>query len=121
MRTLTVGTRNYTVVDVLDEPTEDGACHEYQIKTKTKTAEEGAKLLALIKFQNGPIKEAGVNGVHHEDLLAIIVDRLQGFQNGRFRCRENAIALTKIEEALYWLGHRTRERENRGVEGTHTT
>ena len=71
-----------------------------------------------MNFQNGPIKEAGVNGVMNEDLIAIVIDRMQGFQNGDFKCRENALALTKLEEALMWLRKRTQDREDRGVEGT---
>lgn len=39
--------------------------------------------------------------------------------NGEFKCRENACAITKIEEALLWLRKRTMGRENRSVEGTH--
>ena len=44
---------------------------------------------------------------------------LNGFQNSDYKCRENAIAITKLEEALMWLRKRTMARENRGVEGTH--
>jgi hypothetical protein len=72
----------------------------------------------LIKFQRGPIKEVGVNGVSNEALLAILIDRMRGFQSGPFACRENACALTKLEEALHWLHSRTRSRVARGVEGT---
>ena len=32
---------------------------------------------------------------------------------------ENALAITKLQEAMLWLGERTREREQRQVEGTH--
>ncbi|MCC6800437.1 MAG: hypothetical protein IT325_09980 [Anaerolineae bacterium] len=74
---------------------------------------------ARILFQNGPIAEAGVNGVTHEALIAIVIDRLQAFQKGPFACRENALALTKLEEAQHWLHHRTRARMARQVEGTH--
>jgi hypothetical protein len=46
-----------------------------------------------------------------------VIDRLRGFQSGDFRNRENALALTKIEEALLWLHKRTKDRLERGVEG----
>lgn len=75
-------------------------------------------LLAKIHFQEGPIKECGVNGVMNEDLLVMVIRRLEGFQNSEFKCRENACAITKLEEALMWLRKRTMGRENRGVEGT---
>lgn len=77
-------------------------------------------VLASIHFQEGPVKEAGINGVMNEDLIAMVICRLEHFQNSDFRCRENALAITKLEEALLWLGKRTTGRENRGVEGTPT-
>lgn len=44
------------------------------------------------------------NGLTNEVLLAIVKDRLECSQRGAHRCREDALALTKIEEALHWLG-----------------
>ena len=64
-------------------------------------------------------KECGVNGVCNEDLINMVIDRLEHFQNSEFRCRENALAITALEEALLWLRKRTMGREQRGVEGTH--
>ena len=72
-----------------------------------------------VNFQKGPIKEAGVNGVMNEDLIAMVICRLESFNQSDFRCRENSMAITKLEEALLWLRKRTIGRENRGVEGTH--
>ena len=88
------------------------ASHYYRI------AVEGLDVVELF-FQHGPIKEAGVNGITNEALLAVIIDRMQGFQSGPYACRENALALTKLEEAKHWLLARTLERVQRGVEGTH--
>lgn len=73
-----------------------------------------------IHFQEGAIKEHGVNGVMNEDLIAMIICRLEHFNQSEFRCRENSMAITKLEEALLWLRKRTMGREKRGVEGTHT-
>lgn len=73
----------------------------------------------MLRFQLGPIAEVGINGITNEILLAIVLDRLGWFQRGPFSCRENAIAYTKLEEALLWLHSRTRRRVARGVEGTH--
>lgn len=73
----------------------------------------------VILFQNGAIPEVGPNGVTHEALLAVVIDRLRSFQAGPFACRQNALALTKLEEGLMWLHARTHERINRNVEGTH--
>lgn len=70
-----------------------------------------------IKFQEGPIRENGVNGCQIEDVINVLVERLQGFQSGDYRCRENALAITKLEEARLWLNERTRKRLEQGVEG----
>lgn len=99
------------VINVLDEPGQGGANHHYQIS-------ESNLGVVDIHFQNGPIKEFGINGITQEALLAIVIDRLRSFQAGQFSCRENAIALTHIEEALMWLQRRTVARIKRGVEGT---
>lgn len=74
--------------------------------------------LSKVRFQKGPIKECGVNGVCNEDLIAMVICRLEHFQKSEFSCRENALAITKLEEALLWLRKRTMGRENRKVEGT---
>lgn len=81
---------------------------------------EGSEVLAEVHFQEGPIKEHGVNGVCNEDLIAMVICRLEHFNQTEFRCRENSMAITKLEESLMWLRKRTIGRENRGVEGTHT-
>ena len=80
---------------------------------------EDDKPLCAIHFQEGPIKECGVNGINNEDLINMVIERLEHFQRSEFACRENAIAITKLEEALLWLRKRTMARERRGVEGTH--
>ena len=115
MRELNIGTKRFTKVLVLDEPGQGNACHEYEV---VEISEAKKRFFAKVSFQNGPILNQGVNGCHQEDLLAIVIDRLQSFQKGDFRCRENAIALTKIEEAMMWLNSRTQKRQNQGVEGT---
>src|SRR5690348_16282031 len=110
-------------IEVTDEPGAGGANHEYLVMLPPlATAGPGnsTKQNAFrIIFQNGPIKEAGVNGITQEALLAITIDRLRSFQAGPYSCRENAIALTHCEEALMWLQRRTVARIKRGVEGTH--
>lgn len=114
------GLNESLLINVLDQPGQGNACHEYQIirDTSGNGDEYDQVELCNIKFQNGPILEAGVNGISGEALLAIVEDRLLGFQSGQFACRENAVALTKIQEAMMWLQKRTRDRMARGVEGT---
>lgn len=70
-----------------------------------------------IDFQEGPVGEAGENGCQNEDIIEVLLHRLRGLQD-RLSCRENAIAITKLEEALMWLEKRTSRRVAQGVEGT---
>lgn len=120
-------------IGVMDEPGSGGACHVYDLAvmqdvevptldrtlgvTRRRVPVEDSHV--VIRFQNGPINEVGFNGVSNEALLAIVEDRMLGFQAGPYACRDNAVALTKIQEAMMWLQKRTRERMARGVEGTH--
>lgn len=125
MRTITDhklnGLNDALEITVLDEPGQGGACHEYQIEFGNndggdRTGHSQRKV--LISFQNGPIKESGVNGISGEALLAIVIDRLRSFQAGPFACDDNAEALTCIQTGLELLQRRTKARIARGVEGT---
>jgi hypothetical protein len=109
-------TTNYTRVFHEDNPTYN-APHHFEVY-----ADKGQAVpyqVGKVDFQEGPIKEVGVNGVMNEDLIAMVIARLEAFNNSDFRCRENSMAITKLEEALLWLRKRTMGREQRGVEGTH--
>ena len=87
-----------------------------------------AKAVGLsLVWQDGPlgrgVTRAEPNGAFVETIIAITKQRIEFYQTaaaGKFACRENAIAITKLDEALLWLDKRTRDREARGVEGTHT-
>lgn len=119
MRELGIGTKRFTRIVVIDEKGAGNANHKYKIeKVDLNPLDVESGTFAFVDFQKGAIKENGINGCHNEDLIAIVIDRLQGFQSGEFSCRENAIALTKLEEALMWLNKRTNDRILRGVEGT---
>ena len=76
-----------------------------------------------IKWQDGPLgtgpERKSPNGAFVEGVILAAVRRLEYFQESKFKCRENAIAITKLEEALHWLNWRTMNRELRKVEGTH--
>lgn len=103
-----------------------GVCHEKDFKYNAPHLyhvyslrnPKGSELVGIVHFQEGPIKEVGVNGVCNEDLIAIVINHLEHFQQSEFKSRDNAMAITKLEEAMLWLRKRTIGRENRGVEGT---
>ena len=97
-----------------------GAYHDYGVAFESAYKGETAKLVDFIQFQKGPRKDpSSRQGVLDVDLLEIVRDRLRCFQEGEFACRENAIALTHIEEALLWMNKRAEDREERGVLGTY--
>lgn len=98
-----------------DEPGVGGANHTYYLEYDVPTGREVIRL----HFQEGPIGEVGVNGITNEALIAIHMDRLEGFQSGPFRCYENQDALQSLRRVLDALQDRTRSRQRRGVEGTH--
>jgi hypothetical protein len=114
-------TNKYT--EVYHEKSEDmkyNAPHNFEVRSMKALAEgEKQPILAEIHFQEGPIKECGINGVTNEDLIAMVITRLEHFQKSEFQCRENALTITKLEEALLWLRKRTMGREKRDIEGTH--
>lgn len=104
------------VIHALGPPGPGGACHEYAVGLRGALGDPIHKLC----FQNGPIaSQADINGsFSNEALLAIVEDRLLGFQSGEYACHENALALASIGNAIAWLHQRTRDRVARGVEGT---
>lgn len=68
-------------------------------------------------IQSGPIKEFGVNGCQIDDVVRWAKDKISAW-SAAYPSRENALAITKLDEALLWLYERKRAREARGVEGT---
>lgn len=70
-----------------------------------------------IRWQKGPLGRGAErkepNGAFVEGVIAAALDRLNFYQASKFKCRENALAITKLEEALHWLDHRTAEQQER--------
>ncbi|MGB3067054.1 MAG: hypothetical protein WBC18_00830 [Ottowia sp.] len=82
-----------------DERTAGGAAYHYVIEVP------GSPDTTII-FQNGNPNQVGPRGITMEVLLAVLADRLRGFQNGAFPCQENANALSHVEAALAALKSR---------------
>jgi len=76
-----------------------------------------------IAWQRGPLGRGAErkepNGAFVEDVIDAARDRLMHYQRGEFACEANADALRCLTAALEALDQRTRDRETRGVEGTH--
>ena len=77
---------------------------------------DAEKSTVTFQIQEGPIKEVGVNGCQASDMLEYVTALFTAL-NQTFPCRENALTITKLEEAQHWQQHRTKERVQRGVEG----
>ena len=71
-----------------------------------------------IDWQDGPLAGGEPTGAQVEEIIDACVGRLEFFQRSRFRCRENALAVTKLQEARHWLDARTASRKLAGVEGS---
>ena len=91
-----------------DEPTKLPAGHFYDVIA--------GEYVTPIHFQNGPVKENGVNGATSEALLAILIHRTKVL-DGNFPCDENKRAISYMENALALFEQRTKGRQARGVEG----
>lgn len=76
-----------------------------------------------IGWQNGPLAIDGVrrepNGAFVEDIIAAAIGRIEFYQASRFACQENDNALANLRRAAWELDQRTKNRQARGVEGTH--
>ena len=79
---------------------------------------EGTQMFQKIIFYKLNEDGSYENGTTLEELLRVAIERLTDL-NSRFACCENSLAITKTQEALFWLNERTRERKKRGVEGKH--
>lgn len=76
-----------------------------------------------IDWQNGPLAVDGTrrepNGAFVEDVIAAAIGRIEFYQSSRFHGLHNAVALGHLYAAAAALTERTRDRTQRGVEGTH--
>lgn len=78
-----------------------------------------------IEWQDGPLgapngpNRQEPNGAFVETVITAALQRIEYYNETEFRCRENSLAITKLEEALHWLNARTNRRVSQGVEGTH--
>ena len=71
--------------------------------------------MVSFKLMTKPASEGGEGG-QWTDMVEVGIHMLK-YLNAKFPCRENAITITKLEEALMWQKKRTEDRQNRNVEG----
>ena len=102
--------------------------HRYELENFEKKDELQNQVIQFIEKEVSTLKNESdptfsatqlvtVNdGTTNEEVIEVLIDRLN-YLNGKFPCRENSLAITKLEEALMWLNKRTADRLKRGVEG----
>lgn len=106
-------------VYAVDEKGCGGANHQYNIVGTPIDENDMGIFQTIIQFKNGARKlPDSIPGILDTDLLEIVRDRLKCFQEAEFKTRENACALTHIEEALMWMNRRVEDRIERKVLGT---
>lgn len=91
---------------------------EFDSFIQIENAQDVKGISPIVKFtlQSDPISEVGVNGCQAVDMLEYVKCLFQSL-NDKFPCRENALTITKIEEAIHWQEARTKDRIRRNVEG----
>lgn len=97
------------------EPPGNSSHHRYSFRC----GDENGPEVGYIQFQRGPFGADGSTpGTLSNAVLAVMIDHLQGFQAGPLASRETALALTKLQEAAFWLRERADDRARRGILGT---
>ena len=86
------------------------------IKIENPLDVKGIPPIVSFTIQSDPIGEVGINGCQALDILKYAKCLIESL-NESFPCRENALTLTKIEEAIHWQDARTADRTRRAVEG----
>lgn len=115
--------RDHVEVVTADYRASDGAHHKYTVRTYQDPIHQDGRInnrvvaQCDISFQDGGLKEVGPNGITDQALIAIVLDRVRSFNEGPYRCRENSMMITKLEEALMWGEKRGNDRARRNVEG----
>jgi len=103
------------------DPACGNASHKYRGEMVTFVSPEGdigTRTVVSVDFQHGARNlPDSTPGAADAALLTILLDRYRGFQAGPFACRENALVITKLEEALLWMKHRAFARHAQGVLG----
>ena len=78
-----------------------------------------------VSWQNGPLGRVGsserteANGAFVEDIIAIVCDRIEFYQDSKFACDENAEVIDLLKQASAVCQSRTRRRTEAKTEGTH--
>jgi hypothetical protein len=73
-----------------------------------------------VVYQSGLPTEVGVNGCRPEDVIDVVVDKLEKYQHGPLACEENREAIRYLKLAKQSLHQRIQRRRDQGVLNTMT-
>lgn len=95
----------------------------YEIPTYTVTDDgiiDGDPL--YVNFCKGNKEDSSYfrqTGIFTETLIQVAKEYLEEVNHGELATRETAMAITKLDEALLWIGKRAEDRKSRNVQGTY--
>lgn len=92
----------------------------YEVKDNEGIVEV-EETLDLLFVRGSKLPEENVErrtGTLHEHIISVLISDLQ-YKNSLVPSRETSLAITKLEEALFWLRARIIRRENGGTLGTY--
>jgi hypothetical protein len=111
---------NEAITILSDPPDRSGAAHRYHLGIATTP--NYTEQCGFIQFQQGPRKVLGsIPGATEAAVLAVLIDRLEGFQAGPYACPENAEQLEHLRAALALTKARADRRAAAGTLGTMQT
>lgn len=114
--------RVYATDEPATEPPGNSSHHRYEFLVAGTDPDTGGQAdwpCGYLQFQRGPFgAEGSTPGTLTNAVLAALVDHLQGFQSGPLASRENALVITKLQEAMFWARERADDRARRGVLGS---
>lgn len=80
----------------------------------TKEGLEQTRGFQIIQFVSTENKQGFIT----ESMLSMLIAHLKQLNTGELANGETSLAITKLQEALFWLEERKRDRKSRGVYGT---
>jgi hypothetical protein len=103
------------------EPVIPGATYNLPTYTVTNNGIEDGKGIE-IKFCKGNKDDENLlrqEGLFTETLIQTAKEYLESVNVGELSSRETSMAITKLDEALLWIGKRAEDRKLRGVQATY--
>lgn len=98
--------------------------HHWRYFDKEKTIPTGGTSWGdgfCIAWQDGNIRDNGINGAQMRDIIEAVKARFEFFQNSKFACAENLEVIDLLNRAVAVIDSRTARRKVAGIEGTYKT